>query len=250
MSRRGLALDTFLRRSEDGGLRRIRRRRGGGGGGRKKRGRGKRPDRCRKSPRDSPLPSTRSSLVARYLARVSRLNSRNCSTVPMFIEYEAGGRERRVETTLVNRPSRRLEGKLNYKDPDWWKSPRTSIANSKKTDLFPPPITRRSFAELHTGNFSMYSYLYLRPLESIGERHKPPFISINFVSYEREHESVNDKPNFQSRKIEERTRLNRVTNLSTIQIREISILSRLPFEQIRQFLITQLPEHASRHLSR
>lgn len=54
----------------------------------------------------------------------------------MFIEYK-GGKEGGggVETTTVNRPSRRLGGKLNYKDPDWWKSPGATIAASKKTDL-------------------------------------------------------------------------------------------------------------------
>lgn len=54
LSRRGLALDTFLLLLlfRERGLRRIERK------GKKEEGRSKRPDRCRKSPRDLPPPST------------------------------------------------------------------------------------------------------------------------------------------------------------------------------------------------
>lgn len=47
--------------------------------------------------------------------RSAGLNSRNC-TIAMFMGAARCGRFVRCP---VNRPSRRLDGKLNYKDPDW-----------------------------------------------------------------------------------------------------------------------------------
>lgn len=68
-------------------------------------------DPCRKSLGDLPLPSA--SPCLRDTSVSPWLNSRNC-TIAMFM-----GGARRFERMSVNRPSRRLDGKLNYKDPDW-----------------------------------------------------------------------------------------------------------------------------------
>jgi len=81
--------------------------------------------------------------------RLSRCNFRNC-VLSLCLRL-------RIPTARVNRPLLRLDGKLNYKDPDWLDPP--EARSLKEAGLFRPTSSRNN-------NFWNCMYIALFPFVS------------------------------------------------------------------------------------